>query len=176
MKHLLLISILCGCTLATTKPQTRSRAVAPPEEARVFTDLREILPPPPVGFAQAVDVEVRDKDSIFEQINGAGVSYLENGMRDALFATFPKPQFSEQDISVELYRFNGATGARAQFLSLNGEEGKAWEGALAVRHDFGLELLAGRHLLRITYNGGPVAQMKVTASVIAKQVLNRLAK
>jgi hypothetical protein len=45
-----------------------------------------------------------------------------------------------------------------------------------VRHPFGLELLAGRHLLRINFNDGPPALMNVAVDVLAKQVLNRLSE
>ena len=76
MKQLLLIFFVSFCTAcATTTP-------AP------ITNLEQLLPAtPPTGFSTADAPVLRDRNSIFEQINGGSVSYLENGMVDALFTT-----------------------------------------------------------------------------------------
>ncbi|HIA02956.1 MAG TPA: hypothetical protein EYN06_00090 [Myxococcales bacterium] len=173
MKHFLLIALLCGCSAYSTT-QVKKAPSPLSQNTGIFLPLNTVLPAAPVGFGKAIDVAVRNKDTIFEQINGASVSYLEHGMRDALFATYPKPGDQAQDINLELYRFTEAHGAKLQFTSINGNEARPWEGTMAVRHDFGLELVAGRHLLRIIYNGGPVAEMRATVSAIAKKVLAHL--
>ena len=173
MKRFLLIALLCGCSAYSTN-QVKKAPSPLSQNAETFLPLNTVLPAAPTGFGKAIDVAVRNKDTIFEQINGASVSYLEHGMRDALFATYPKAGDQAQDINLELYRFTEAQGAKIQFTSINGNEAKSWEGTMAVRHDFGLELLAGRHLLRITYNGGPVTEMRATAAAIAKKMLAHL--
>ncbi len=172
MSRVALALLLLGCSATTTN----GSEPPPPEEAVGFSKLSDLLPPAPTDFDKAVDVTARDRQSIFEQINGGSVSYLDNGMIDALFAVYPRTGGSDAEaLDLEIYRFDGETGALAQFGSLHGKDGKAWKGgATAVIHDFGIELLAQRVLVRVTFNDGPKGPMGVAAQVVARQIVRRI--
>lgn len=169
---LLPLALMLGCG-ATTKS---GGTLAPPEAASTRKAPKDLVGPPPTGFDKPVEVTPRGTGDIFEQINGGSASYLENGMVDAVFATYPKTGGEESHaIEFEVYRFDSATGARVQFETLHGKAGEGWRGdSHAVQHDYGIELYKGRYVVRITFNDGPGALMKVGARVLANHVVSRI--
>ncbi len=121
--------------------------------------LKTFLPKAPKTHKAASKVQPRNRDDIYEQINGGSASFLENGMTDALFAQYaPKKGAAGQEIAVEIYRFATDAGALKQFKTLYENEGKPWEGGLAVQHEFGVEATVGRFILKATFNDGPNAE------------------
>ena len=127
---------------------------------------------PPAGFSPAVDVTPRTTADIFEQINGGSFSFLENGLTDALFAIYPLTGGEEgTEIAFEIYRFKTGAGAKVQFQNLHGEDGTNWNGAHTVLHEYGVELVSGRIIVRVTYNDGPEKQMGRASRFLAHHVL-----
>jgi len=167
-----LIALGAGCGSTTAN----GNEPPPPEAAPEFKDLKELLPPAPTGFKSASDVTLRNRDTIFEQINGGSVSYLENGMLDALFGSYLKASGPESEaLDLEIYRFDGETGALVQFKSMQGSDGKPWKGgSVAVIHEYGVELVAKRMIVRVNFNDGEAGPMGVAAQVVARQIVRRV--
>ena len=130
---------------------------------------------PPSGFSPARAVTPRTTDDIFEQIKSASFSFLQNGMTDALFATYPYNGVEDgAEIAFEVYRFKTHDGAKLQFQNLHGNEGDTWEDAYAVVHEYGVELVSGRLMVRVTFNYGPEKQMGRAARYLARNVLEQV--
>jgi hypothetical protein len=119
-----------------------------------YTQLEQLLPTTlPAGFSATDSPVLRDRNSIFEQINGGSVSYLDNGMVDALFTTLAQGDDNEPVLmDVEIYRFEQAVGAEAQFAILHGGEGSTWHQSKAVVHEYGVEFVVDQLVVRIAYN------------------------
>ena len=174
MKPRMLFLLLLTLAAACAGPESHRKKPGLPEGAPYDGPLAALLPPAPAGFQAAVDVTPRGRGDIFEQINGGSVTYLENGMQDALFATYPRPGDDSAAMEVEVYRFETPAGAAAQFAHLQPQGATPWEGATAVLHPNGVELVAGRVILRLTYNDGPPAAMAEAARALARSVLGKL--
>ena len=155
-----------GCTTTGTSSTQTTAQTLP-------TSLDMLMPAaPPAGFSPAVDVTPRTTADIFEQINGGSFSFLENGMTDALFAIYPLTGGEEgTEIAFEIYRFKTGAGAKVQFQNLHGEDGTDWHGAHTVLHEYGVELVSGRIIVRVTYNDGPEKQMGRASRFLARHVL-----
>lgn len=169
-----------GCspsTTNTTNGEATSDEPAPPEEASGYSKLEDLVPSAPSGFGAAQDVTLRDRHTIFEQINGGSTSYRDNGMEDALFATYPPAAGDESAVlELEIYRFDSLTGAREQFKLLHAGAGQDWQhGSRAVLHEFGAELIIDRLIVRVFFNAGDAAAMGVAARVVAAQIAKRAA-
>lgn len=161
-----------GCSSTTSGAKS---GIAPPEEAPEWKKLADLVPPSPTGFDKVTDVTPRTRKDIFEQINGGSVSYLENGMKDALFATFPHRTNKAAALELELFRFDGSGGAKAQFRALTRDEGKPWKGgSIAVLHEYGVELVVDHVIVRATFNDGPAKLMALSAQVLARQIVKRI--
>ena len=136
---------------------------------------KDTLPAPPVGFGAAADIAVRDRSNIFEQINGGSVSFLDNGMIDALFATYPTTGGEGGGIDVEVYRFEAPDGAKTQFEKMQGVAGTPWDGgSQAVVHEYGVELVVSTYVIKATFNDGPGPLMAAASQRIARQLVGRL--
>ncbi|MFT5429837.1 MAG: hypothetical protein ACI9OJ_000509 [Myxococcota bacterium] len=134
-----------------------------------------MLPGKPTGFEAPIDVAARNRETIFEQINGGSVSFLENGLTDALFATYLRSggDPDSEAIAFEVYRFDKASGALAQFQRLNGNDGKPWQKSTAVIHEYGVELVDGAVVIRATFNDGPAETMISGAKTLALEILKQ---
>ncbi len=165
-RQLLLCSVLlCGCP---TRGHNGGDPTAGPKA------LVDVLPAPPKGFDAPLDRVVRDRESIFEQINGASASYLDNGMEDALFATYVRSG-AQDSLELNVFRFKTADGARAQWKELHGDDGVSWyRGSKAILDQFGVELVLGRVYVRSLYSDGPAESMRPAAEAIARIVVERM--
>jgi hypothetical protein len=169
--------MLLGCSTSTQ--QTCARAEGHKRDlARKPggpTDIAKMLPGKPAGFDAAIEVSARNRETIFEQINGGSVSFLDNGLTDALFATYLRTggDPDSEAMAFEVYRFDKASGALAQFKQLNGNDGKPWEESTAVIHDYGVELVDGSVIVRATFNDGPPETMIAGAKALALEVLKQ---
>lgn len=124
--------------------------------------------------SNAEDVQPRGRADIFEQVNGGSVTFLDNGMVDAVFAVVPHAD-EDRIMDLEIYRFETGAGAAAQFEHLHGGEGGPWESAAkAVRHDYGVELVRGPYVVRVTWNAGDPREMKERGDAAARGVLGQL--
>lgn len=169
MRYVLISCILFSGCGTTGVGQSSSSTQSVPDKLSLLLPVA-----PPAGFSPAVDVTPRSTADIFEQINGGSFSFLENGMTDALFATYPLTGGEEgTEIAFEVYRFKTHAGAKVQFQNLHGEDGAAWEGAHAVLHEYGVELVSGCLLVRVTFNDGPEKQMGRAARYLARNVLSQ---
>ena len=157
---------------AHAAPPTESRE-APPK-VKPDAKLKTLLPKAPKGYSGPKGAVVRTPADIFEQINGGSVSFLENGMTDAVFAMYPlKGGTPGTEIQIEVYRFKDAAGAGKQFKQLLGEPGKEWQGGHAVQHEFGTEAVVGRFILRSTFADGPDGN-RTTSTALAEQIAPKL--
>ncbi|MFT7622640.1 MAG: hypothetical protein ACI9WU_001815, partial [Myxococcota bacterium] len=101
-------------------------ACATPRQAtRAPETISGYVPDSGTGLDAAVEVHPRDRETIFEQINGGSSSFLANGMVEAVFATFPRSGGGEYEVvELEVYRFADSPGALVQFGHLHGTDGK----------------------------------------------------
>ena len=159
------VILLAGCAVNQATVTANSAPTTPPT-------LKQMLPQAPGGFESAVDVSVRNRDTIFEQINGGSVSYLANGMSDALFATYLRTGHEGHEIMFEMFRFKNENGAKSQFQHISNGEGKPWiHGTTAVRHEYGVELIKSNLIIRVLFNDGPTPTMKQASESMATLVI-----
>ena len=165
-----LLVVAAGVLTSCTPPAVCPVGSAPPK----IVPLEALVPPPPTGLSPAIEIQKRGRDDIYEQINGGSVSFLENGMQEAIFATYLRPDGDEgTEQALEIYRFDSAAGATAQFRSLNGEGAQRVRGYEATVHDYGVEVVAAATLVRVAYNDGPPEDQKAAARAIVETVLDR---
>ena len=169
------VAVVLGCSLVfgcASAPANVHRDAA----AELPEDLSLLLPAaPPSGFLPAMDVTRRTTEDIFEQINGGSYSFLENGMTHALFALYPLKGAEEgTEIAFEVYRFKTHAGAKVQFRNLHGDDGIDWNQTHAVIHEYGIELVSDRLIIRSTFNDGPEKQMIRASKFLAKHVLGQV--
>ena len=163
---LLTAGLAVGCSAAITTPVAK---VEP------FKNMSELMVAPPAGFGKAVDVALRDRETIFEQINGGSVSFLDNGMQEAIFGTYLNPKDEAAVLDLEVYRFTEEAGPLRQYKALHGSEPTPWEGgAGGIVHEYGVELVAGKLLVRVVYNDGPADVMAKAAHALARDVVRRI--
>lgn len=163
---LLAAGLAVACSITTTAPVTK---------VETFKTMNELMVAPPDGFGKAEDVALRDRHTIFEQINGGSVSFLDNGMQEAIFGTYLNPKDEAAVLDLEVYRFTEEAGPLRQYKGLHGSEPIPWEGgAGGLVHEYGVELVAERLLVRVVYNDGPAEAMAKAAHQLARDVVRRI--